>query len=75
MSQFRFVLVAFYFTAVLILAVYLRGANNRVLYELCKYNDEQSRLKQELGTKQLRLESLLNPAALSQRLDKLDTND
>lgn len=75
MSQFRLVFVVFYFTAVLIFAVYLRSANNRVLYELCKYNDEQSRLKQELGTKQLLLESLLNPAAILQRPGDSNTDN
>jgi hypothetical protein len=75
MSQFRFVLVVFYFTAVLILAVYLRSANNRVFYELCAHNAEQSRLKQELGAKQLLLESLINPAAISERLGELDAGD
>jgi len=75
MSQFRFVVVAFYFTAVLIFAVYLRSANNRIFYELCAYNTEQTRLKQELGTKQLLLEGLINPAAISQRHDESKTDD
>jgi hypothetical protein len=75
MSQFRFVFVVFCFTAVLILAVYLRSANNRVFYELCSYNVEQGRLKQQLGAKQLLLESLINPASVSQHLDKLKTGD
>ena len=48
---------------------------DRVLYELCGYNDEQSRLKQELGTKQLLLESLINPSAISQRLGELNTDN
>ncbi|MHC4301457.1 MAG: hypothetical protein ACYS7Y_29675 [Planctomycetota bacterium] len=71
MSQFRFVLVVFYFTAVLIFAVYLRGANNRVFYELSQYNAQQSQLTQELIAKQLQLESLINPSALSKRLKEL----
>lgn len=75
MSQFRFIFVAFYFTAVLIFAVYLRSANNRIFYELCTYRAEQSRLKRELGTKQLLLESLINPAAVSQRLNGSITNN
>jgi hypothetical protein len=68
MSQFRFVFVVFCFTAVLIFAVWLRSTNNRIFYELCACNAEMSRLKQELGTKQLLLESLINPAAISQRV-------
>jgi len=75
MSQFRFVLVVFCFTAVLIFAVYLRSANNSIFYELCAYNVEQSQLKQELGTKQLLLESLINPAAISQRVDESNSDD
>jgi hypothetical protein len=75
MFQFRFVFVVFCFTAVLIFAVYLRSANNRIFYELCKYNAEQNRLKQELGTKQLLLESLINPAAISQRIDESNSDN
>jgi len=68
-SRFCFIFVVFYFTTVLILTVSLRGANNRIFYKLCSINAEQSRLKQQLWQKQLRLESLINPAAVSQRLD------
>jgi hypothetical protein len=75
MFQFRFVFVVFCFTAVLIFAVYLRSANNRVFYELCEYNAEQNRLKQDLGTKQLLLESLINPAAISQRVEESNTDN
>ena len=73
MSQFRFVLIVFYFTAVLIFAVYLRGANNRVFYKLCEYDAQQRQLKQDLGARQLLLESLINPAALTKRLDELQS--
>ena len=75
MSQSRFVFVVFCFTAVLIFAVYLRSANDRIFYELCAYYADQSRLKQELGTKQLLLESLINPAAISQRVEESNTED
>ena len=74
-SRFHLVFVVFCFTAVLIFAVYLRNANNRIFYELSTCRGEQSRLKQELGTKQLLLEGLINPAALSRRFDELNTND
>lgn len=69
-SHFRFVFVVFYLTAVLILTVYLRSADNHIFYKLCVHRAEQSRLKQQLGNKQLQLESLINPAAVSQRLDE-----
>jgi hypothetical protein len=68
MSHFRFVFVVLCFTAVLIMTVYLRSVNNRLFYQLCVCNAEIEQLKQDLGTKQLRLESLINPASLSQRL-------
>ncbi len=68
-SRFCFVFVVFYFTAVLILTVSLRSADNRIFYRLCTVNTKQSRLKQQLWEKQLRLENLINPAAVSQQLD------
>lgn len=66
--QFRFVFVVFYFTAVLILAVYLRSANNRIFYQLYTLEAEQNWLIQELTNKQLQVETLINPAAISERL-------
>ena len=71
-SQFRFCFVVFFFTVLLIIAVSLRNANNRIIYELCIYRSEVNQLKQELGVKQLRFESLTNPAAIQERLDKLN---
>jgi hypothetical protein len=69
-SRFCFIFVVFYFTAILILAVCLRSADNRIFYRLCTVNTEQSRLKQQLSNKQLQLENLINPAAVSQRLGR-----
>jgi hypothetical protein len=71
-SQFRFFYVAFFFTVILIFVVALRNANDRIFYELCEYRAQVNQLKQELGVKQLRLESLINPAAIQQRLDELN---
>lgn len=68
MSRICFAFVAFYFAAVLILSVSVRSANNRIFYKLCSVNAGQERLKQELGNKQLQLENLINPAAVSERL-------
>jgi hypothetical protein len=67
-SRFYFVLVIFFFAATLIVAVYLRGADRRVFYKLRTYKMEQGRLQQELWQKQLRVESLINPASISRRL-------
>ena len=73
-SQFRFCFVVFVFTTILIFAVSLRYANDRVFYELCVYRSQINQLKQELGVKQLQLESIINPAAIQQRLDKLNND-
>jgi len=67
-SRLRFSLVVFFLAATLIVAVFLEGANRRVFYTLRRYKIEQSRLQQELWQKQLQLESLTNPAAVSERL-------
>jgi hypothetical protein len=75
MSRLYFVFVVFFFTAVLIFAVYLRSANNHIFYELCACRSEQGQLKQELGTKQLLLEGFINPAAVSQRFGSLNTSE
>ncbi|MHC4456410.1 MAG: hypothetical protein ACYS0I_04820 [Planctomycetota bacterium] len=66
--RFWFVFVIFYSTAVLIFAVYLRNAGNRLFYQICRLRIEQNRLQQQLAGKQLELENLINPAAVSERL-------
>jgi len=66
--HFRFVFVVLFFTAVLIFAVYLRNVNNRVFYQLYTLEMEQSWLVQELTQKQLEVESMINPAAVSERI-------
>jgi hypothetical protein len=75
MSQFRFVFAVLCLTAILVFTVYLRDANNRIFYKLCMHRAELNQLKQELGAKQLRLESLINPAAISERLNELNGDD
>jgi hypothetical protein len=69
-SRFGFVFAALYLTAILLFTVFLRTAESNILYKLYITESEQYRLKQELGKKQMRLESLINPASLSKRLDK-----
>jgi hypothetical protein len=66
--NFRFIYVVLFFTAVLILAVYVRNVNNRVFYQLYTLEMEQSWLVQELTQKQLDVESMINPAAVSERM-------
>ena len=69
-SRLCFVFVIFCFTAVLILTVYLRSADDCISYKLYAINTEQNRLKQQLWQKQLQLENLINPAAVAEHLDK-----
>jgi len=69
-SQFRFFFVVFYLVAIFILTIYLHTVNDRIFYKLCAQDVEQSRLKQQLWQKQLQLEGLINPAAISQHLDE-----
>ena len=66
---FRLVFVAFYFTSVMLFAAYLRNANDRTFYKICAARVSQNRLKQQLTGKQLRLENLISPASVSQRID------
>ncbi|MBM4027796.1 MAG: hypothetical protein FJ280_20710 [Planctomycetes bacterium] len=67
-SRLCFVLVVFFFAATLIVAVHLRGADRRAFYQIRAYRIEQGRLQQELWQKQLRVESLINPASISRKL-------
>ncbi len=69
-SGFCFAFIIFCVTVILIFTVYLRSANDRIFYKLWTINIEQGRLKQELWHKQLRLEGLINPAAVALRLDE-----
>jgi len=64
--RFRFYFVVFCFTAFLIITIYLRTSNNYIFYRLYTLNAQQGRLKQQLGGKQLRLEALINPAAITE---------
>jgi len=66
--RFYIVFVIFYFTAVLVFTVYLRGLARRNFYRICTVRIQQQRLERELWQKQLRLESLINPAAISEKL-------
>jgi hypothetical protein len=66
--RFYFVFAVFCFTAILLFAAHLRTANDRVFYQICRQRTSYNRLKQQLGSKQLRLESEINPTAVSRRL-------
>ena len=64
-SQFRFVFVVLCLTALLTLTVYLRTEESRIIYRVCATNAEQNRQRQVLWQKQIRLENLTNPTAVS----------
>ncbi len=64
-AQFRFVCVVLCFTALLMLTVYLRTEESRIIYQVCVVNAEQDRQRQLLWQKQIMVENLTNPAAVS----------
>jgi len=64
-SQFRFVFVILCLTALLTLTVYLRTEESRIICRLCAVNVEQNRQRQQLWQKQIMVENLTNPAAVS----------
>ncbi|MGA2678791.1 MAG: hypothetical protein ABSF37_05745 [Sedimentisphaerales bacterium] len=67
---FRLVFVALYCTSVMLFAASLRNANDRIFYKICAARVSQSRLKQQLAGKQLRLENLINPTSVSQQVSQ-----
>ncbi len=54
----------------MLFAASLRNANDRVFYKICAARVSQSRLKQQLAGKQLRLENLINPTSVSQQVSQ-----
>lgn len=70
--RFYFIFIIFVLTAILIFTVYLRNADNQIFYKLYSLSNEQNRLKQQLWQKQLRLEGMINPAAVSQYISELE---
>ena len=74
-SRFYFVFVVFYCTAIAIFTVHLRTASDRTFYRLCLVHTQRSRLKQQLGKKQLQVEAMINPAAVSQSLEDQEQNN
>ncbi len=71
-AKIRLIFIVFSITAVLICTVYLRNAQNRTVYEIYKTQAQINRLKQQLGQKQLRLEQLINPASIYQKIEKTE---
>ncbi len=70
MSRSRLIFVVFHLTVVLIGAVHLRVSASRVFYRWRRAQVAQDNLKLQLGDKQLKLEHLLNPSVISERIEK-----
>ncbi len=70
MSRSRLIFVVFHLTIVLIGAVHLRVSASRVFYQWRRAQVAQENLKLQLGDKQLKLEHLLNPSVISERIEK-----
>ena len=66
MSRSRLIFIVFYFTAVLITVVHLRTASNKIFYRYRSGYIAQSKLKQQLWKRQLHLQMLKNPDAVSE---------
>jgi hypothetical protein len=69
MTQFRFTYVIIVLTAILVYTVHVRTMSSRVFHKLETATIKQARLNQTLRQKQLAIESLINPAAISERLE------
>ncbi|MCD4830244.1 MAG: hypothetical protein K8R02_00380 [Anaerohalosphaeraceae bacterium] len=70
MSITRYIFFVFSIVAVLLAAVYLRRINNSSFYDFRAACTTQSRLKQRLWQKQLQLERMINPASITEKLEK-----
>ncbi len=70
MSRSRLIFVVFYLTVVMIGAVYLRVSATRLFRQWRGAHVAQDNLKLQLGGKQLKLEYLLNPSVISERIEK-----
>jgi hypothetical protein len=67
MSRARLIFIIFYLTALLISAAGVRIASSRIFNKFSTALIIQNRLKQQLWQKQLELEGLTGPGAVSQR--------
>jgi hypothetical protein len=70
--RFRFSYAIICLTGILIFSIYLRGATDTINYKLYQTNVEHTRLRQQLGNEQIRLEGLINPASLMERVARSD---
>lgn len=66
MSRSRVLVIVFACTAFLIFTIHLRTSSAQMFHRYRRGLTEQKELKQQLWTKQLRFECLVNPAGLPQ---------
>ena len=74
MTQFRFIYLVFLLTAALVFAVHVRSTSSRAFYKFRIAHLKQTRLNQNLRQEQLLMESLVNPAAISERLEQINSS-
>jgi hypothetical protein len=73
---FRYIFIVLVLLFVCLSAIYLRRLQNSAFYKFRTAQAKQSRLKQELWQQQLRLESLINPASVSEAIkNKIKTEE
>ena len=68
MSRSRLVFIVFFLTAVLIATVHLRNISSRIFYQFRGSVVARDDIQQQLWNKQIRLEGVINPSAVSESL-------
>jgi len=70
MSRGRLIFIVFYLTALLTTAVGFRSTSSRIFNKFSTAMVTQNRLRQQLWQKQLELEGLTGPHAISERMEQ-----
>lgn len=70
MKRLKLVIFIFFVTGMLVLTVFVRLRNNSLFHEFCRIKVRRSVYREQLWQEQLEVESLLNPAALSEYIDR-----
>jgi hypothetical protein len=69
MSKARLIFIVFYLTALLVAAAGLRISASRLFYKFDKAIITQNRIRQMLWQKQLELQALTGPQAVSEQVE------
>jgi len=73
---FRYIFIVLVLCFVFLATIYLRRLQNSAFYQFRTGQAKQTRLKQELWQQQLHLESLINPASVSEAIkNKIKTEE